>query len=52
MPRLKEWATGVAGLLGAVAAGAAVIAFGVWLYRRPAKCKGEEMSAGDICHRT
>lgn len=49
MPRLKEWATGAAGLLGAVAAGVAVIAFGVWLYRRPAKCEGEEMSSGDVC---
>ena len=48
-PRFKEWATGVPGLLGALAAGAAVIAFGIWLYRRPAKCDGEEMSHGATC---
>jgi len=48
-PRFKEWATGLSGLLGALAAGAAVIAFGIWLYRRPAKCEGQEMSPGDTC---
>jgi hypothetical protein len=47
--RFKEWATGRSGLVGALAAGAVVIAFGVWLYRRPAKCEGKEMSPGDTC---
>jgi hypothetical protein len=47
--RLKEWATGVSGFFGALAAGAAVVAFGIWLYRRPAKCEGQEMSPGDTC---
>lgn len=48
-PRFKEWGTGVSGLLGGLGAGAAIISFGIWLYRRPAKCEGEEMSPGDIC---
>jgi hypothetical protein len=48
-PRFKEWATGVWGLFGALAAAAAVIAFGVWLYVRPAMCEGKQMSPGDIC---
>jgi len=47
--RFKEWATGLSGFFGAIAAGAAVLAVGIWLYRRPAKCEGQEMSPGDTC---
>jgi hypothetical protein len=36
-------------LLGIAVGGGIVFAFGVWLYRRPAKCEGEEMSPGDTC---
>jgi hypothetical protein len=40
---------GLLGFFGALAAGAAVIVFGVWLYRRPVTCDGKEMSGGDTC---
>jgi hypothetical protein len=35
--------------LGVIAGGALIFLFGVWLYRRPAKCEGEEMGRGDTC---
>jgi len=46
---LPSVVTALFGLLGAFVAGAAVIVFGVWLYRRPAECDGNEMNQGDTC---
>jgi hypothetical protein len=40
---------GLLGFLGTLAAGAGILAFGVWYYRRPVTCEGKEMSGGDIC---
>lgn len=40
---------GLLGHLGTLAAGAGILAVGVWYYRRPVTCEGKEMSGGDIC---
>jgi len=48
-PRLNERAAVSLAGLGIVTAGVLIFVFGVWLYRRPAKCEGDEMSPGDTC---